>query len=123
MAPFAVLFRNKEFFSFKDISSILNNLLMIEIDKEFFSESEDVINFCIPFNVENSLFSYYINSQHKPDGFEVLSENPTIENPFINLFIWSLLFNRIEIAKLLLPEIEVYIYLLLNLRFLILKKK
>ena len=108
MAPFAVLFRKKEFFSFKDIRKILNELLMIEMEKNFFSESKEVLNFCKPFNIENSLFSDYINSQTNPEGFEVLMENPSIINPSINLFIWTLLFNRIEIAKILLPEIEVF---------------
>ncbi len=74
MAPFAVLFRKKEFFSFKDIRKILNELLMIEMDKEFFSESREVRNFNTSFNIAKSIWSSYINSEIEPVGFEVLSK-------------------------------------------------
>jgi hypothetical protein len=36
-------------------------------------------------------------------------ENPDIENHIENMFLWAVLFNRVEIAKTLLPMIQVNI--------------
>ena len=78
LAPFSVMFFNKKrFFSFNDVRKILNDFLMVDMSKELFSDSPEVNNFCTPFNIENSLFSYYINSQYDPEGFEILSKHLT----------------------------------------------
>ncbi len=86
MAPFAVLFRKKEFFSFKDIRKILNELLMIEMDKEFFSESREVRNFNTSFNIAKSIWSSYINSNPNPVEFEILSNFSHAHSFFIIIY-------------------------------------
>jgi hypothetical protein len=39
--------------------------------------------------------------------FTFKDEANQINNPYINLFIWSLLFNRVEIAKTILIKLDV----------------
>lgn len=108
-APFSVLFRSKDksFFSFKYIKKQLNDILEIEMMKEFFSKISETRKFNKSFNIADSLYSRFINGQFENEGFEDLDNNPKVENYAENLFLWAILFNRVEIAKICLPMIEV----------------
>ena len=88
LAPFAVLFRKKEFFSFRDIRRILNELLKIKIDKVFFTESDDVYRFNASFDITKSIWSSYINSNPDPVGFDILST--FFQSYLLNSFLYIL---------------------------------
>ena len=107
-APFSVLFRSKDksFFSFKYIKKQLNDILEIEMMKEFFSKISETRKFNKSFNIADSLYSVGIKWENDEND-EILVNNPKVENYAENLFLWAILFNRVEIAKICLPMIEV----------------
>jgi hypothetical protein len=107
-APFSVLFRSKDksFFSFKYIKKQLNEILEIKIMKEFFSKISETRRFNKSFNIADSLYSASIKWENDEND-EILVKNPKGENHAENLFLWAILFNRVEIAKICLPIIEV----------------
>ena len=111
-APFSVLFRSKDkslFFSFEYIKNQLNKLLEIEMTEVFFSEKSETRSFKKSFIIADSLYSARIQweNDENDENDEILVNNPKVENYAENLFLWAILFNRVEIAKICLPIIKV----------------
>ena len=117
-APFSVLFRSKDksFFSFKYIKKQLNDILEIEMTEVFFSEKSETRSFKKSFIIADSLYSARIQweNDENDENDEILVNNPKVENYAENLFLWAILFNRVEIAKICLPMIEVSFKLILK---------
>ena len=76
MAPFSVIFKNKNkgFSSFKGIIKKLNALLEIDLSNVFFSLNSDVNNFDTEFDIKKSPQSDYINEDWETEGFELLGK-------------------------------------------------
>ncbi len=115
-APFSVLFsrKNRKFFSFEFIKTQLDKLLEIELIENYFSNSSKVRKFDESF--QDSLFNdinwnNFINDQTVLNRSLTLEESKIVfsysENCTENLFLWAILFNRVEIAKICLPMIQV----------------
>ena len=88
------------------IKKQLNDILETEMMKEFFSKISETRKFNKSFNIADSLYSVGIKWENDEND-EILVNNPKVENYAENLFLWAILFNRVEIAKICLPMIEV----------------
>jgi hypothetical protein len=115
-APFSVLFskKDKTFFSFEFIKTHLDKLLEIELIGNYFSNSSKVREFNESFQVSffNDInWNNFIQDQTVLNRTLSLEESKIIfsytQNCTENLFLWAILFNRVEIAKICLPIIQV----------------
>jgi len=106
--------KNRKFFSFEFIKTQLDKLLEIELIENYFSNSSKVRKFDESF--QDSLFNdinwnNFINDQTVLNRSLTLEESKIVfsysENCTENLFLWAILFNRVEIAKICLPMIQV----------------
>ena len=64
--------KDKGFFSFEDINKKINEIINIKPEDQFFSKSLTIRNFKTEFELNNSMYSHYINGGDENNDFKVL---------------------------------------------------